>query len=609
MANRNWWENSEQLQLFYTRLQAIRLGRRHFLQVVGAAGGASAVALALEACGGGEAAPEQPAATSPSGPAPAATRAASPVTAPSTEGNENLNLAADQTFRINSADEPLSFDFNENLYCLGDPAVFAQLLQFDPLLQVQPDVAETWEANEDQSVWTFHLRQDTKWSNGDPVTAHDYEWSFKRQLDPATEANYAGFLYDLKNGEAFNNGQDGITRDDVGVRATDDYTLVCELEGPRGYFPVLAAYTSAAPAHRASVEQYGDQWTEAANIVCNGSYTLVDWQHNRSFTLKKNPGYWNAQNITVETVFEPIIDATGEFLAYQNNEIDLALRGSIGNLAQVQSDPVLSKEYFKYNLQGTWYLAPSFHLAPFDDKNVRLALNHAIDRDTIVNQVLSGLGTPAYTMINPGMPGYDPNRYDEFTSYDPELALSLLQGTPYEGGRNWPEIVITMRNNEGDAPVTVAQAIAAMLTQNLGMNNIEVRPGDPTTTYQLMYQHRVQLMWVRWYIDYPDPNNDMYLVWYSQISTGQRHEYSNEEFDRLVAEAAAMPNGPERWQKYYDANQLMISDGAATFVYNPYNYGLIKPWVAGMPTDQDGNLVPNWNVFLRMYDYLKILEH
>lgn len=618
MADRNWWEDKEQLRLLHERLTAINMDRRHFLQVVGAAGGSAAVALALEACGSSASSSTATSSTGGGSGSTSTTTSSSTSTtttqgSPSASGSSTTaatgNLAADQTLTLNATIEPLSFDFNQNLYCEGDAAVWALLLQFDPLLQVKPDIAEKYEANSDNSVWTFHIRTDSKWTDGTPVTANDFEYSFKRQLDPATKANYAGFLYDLKNAQAFNTGKAGVTANDVGVKAQDAQTLVCTLEGPRGYFPVLVAYTSAAPAYKPAVEKYGDKWTEAANIVCNGPFKLTQWQHNKSYQLKKNDNYWNAKNVTLETINLPIIDTTAEFGAYQNNEIDMAFHGAIGNLAKVQSDATLKKEYFKYNLQGTWYLQPSVKHKPFDNKQVRLAMNHAIDRDTICKEVLKGLGTPAYTMISPGMPGYDPNHYDQYTKYDPELAKSLLKGTPYEGGKNWPSITITMRNNEGDGPQIAAQAISAMLGQNLGMNNVQVHPGDPTTTYQAMYNHTIQLMWIRWYIDYPDPNDDMYLVWYSHLTTGQRSDWSNDQFDKLISDAAALPNGAARWQKYYQADQIMLADGAATFVYNPYNYGLMKPYIAGMPKDQDGNYVPSWNVFVRMYDYLKILKH
>ena len=497
--------------------------------------------------------------------------------------------------------------FNKDLYCQGNALCFAQLGQFDPSLQVIPDIAEKWESNADGSEWTFHFR-DSKWSNGDPVTAGDFEYSYKRQLDPASAAPYAGFLYDIKNAQDFNLSQNDIKRDDVGVKAQDDKTLVVTLEGPRAYFPVITSYVAAAPSHQKAVEQFGDKWTEPGNIVCNGPFMLTAWNHNESYTLKRNDNYWNAKSIALTETHHPIIAAAAEFTAYQNGEIDLSLHGSLGNLNKVQSDENLKNEYFKYNLVGTWYLEPHIGMPPFDVKEVRLAMAHAVDRDTIVNNVLHGLGTVAYTFTPPGMPGYDENKYDEFTAYDPEKAMSLLKGTPYEGGKNWPKITMTQRNNEGDGPVAAGDAVIAMLKQNLGMD-IQHELGDPKDTYNRAYQHRIQLMWWRWYIDYPDPNNTMYFGFYSKFPTGERNTFSDETFDKLVTDAAGESDVQKRMQMYWDSDKILAENGVAIFVYNPWNYGLMKPYVTGVPTDKDGNPIPTWNVFIRMDDRIKIAQH
>jgi oligopeptide transport system substrate-binding protein len=624
MVSLNWWESKEQLRLLNERLTVIGVDRRKFLKIVGAAGGASAVALAVAACGGSSststtasqstsastaASSGGTTATSATTASPSAAGAASPVstTAAATTAS-NVTLAADQTFTINNTYEPSSFDFNKDLYCNGDASCFALLGQFDANLKVIPDIAEKWEANADASVWTFHIRTGSKWSDGTPVTAGDYEYSWKRQLDPATAAPYAGFLYDVKNGQAFNTKQGSLTAADVGVKATDDSTLVVTLEGPRAYFPVLATYTAAAPSFKAAVEKFADKWTEAANIVCNGPFTLTEWKHNESYTLKKNDNYWNAKSVTLTTKKVPIIADTAEFTAYQNSELDMSLHGSLGNLAKVQGDATLSKEYFKYNLDGTWYLQPNVKMAPFDTKEVRLAMAHAIDRDTIVKNVLKGLGTTAFNLTPPGMPGFNPSKYEDFTTYDPQKAMSLLKGTPYEGGKNWPKIQMTQRNNEGDAPVAAGDAIIAMLAENLKMN-IEHVLGDPKQVYNEQYQGKNQLIWWRWYIDYPDPNDEEYLVFYSKFPSGERNSFSDPTFDDLVTKAAGEPDQTKRFQMYWDADKILIENGAAIFIYNPWNYMLMKPWVTGMPKDTGGNLVPDWNVFVRMTDQIKIAKH
>jgi len=626
MVSLKWWESEEQLRMLNERLTAAGVDRRKFLKIVGAAGGASAVALAVSACGGSSSTPTVAPTAATSGGTTATSAATAAATAAATTGAgaaspesttaaattataaSNVTLATDQTFKINNTYEPSSFDFNMDLYCNGDSSCFALLGQFDADLKVIPDIAEKWEANADASVWTFHLRSDSKWSDGTPVTAGDYEYSWKRQLDPATAASYAGFLYDLKNGQSFNLKKAGITAADVGIKATDDTTLVATLEGPRAYFPVLAAYTAAAPSFKAAVEKFGAKWTEAANIVCNGPFTLTEWKHNESYTLKKSNNYWNAKAVTLTTKQVPIIADTAEFTAYQNSEIDMSLHGSLGNLAKVLSDSTLSKEYNKYNLDGTWYLQPNVKMAPFDTKEVRLAMAHAIDRDTLVKSVLKGLGTSAYNIVPPGTPGFNPNKYESFTSYDPEKAMSLLKGTPYEGGKNWPKITMTQRNNEGDAPSSAGDAIIAMLAANLKMN-IQHVLGDPKQVYNEAYQGTVQLMWWRWYIDYPDPNDDEYLVFYSKFPSGERNTFSDPTYDNLVTQAAGEPDQTKRFQMYWNADQILIENGAAIFVYNPWNYMLMKPWVTNMPKDANGNVVPDWNVFVRMGDQIKIAQH
>jgi oligopeptide transport system substrate-binding protein len=613
MSVEKWWLDPEQLRLFEERLAAIRLDRRDMLRIAAAAGGVSVAAIAA-ACGPAAAppvaqpteAPKAPAAPAPTSAPPAA--AAQPTEAPKPAAAAASFAAAPGLFRYpaGAGRDALSHDFNFDLYNQGDSSLFAGLGKFDPNLKAVPDMAERWESNADGSVWTFYMRKGAKWTNGDPVTAHDFEWSFKRQLDPNTKAPYAGFLYDLKNGEAFNKGKPDVTRDSVGINATDDYTLVATMEGPRGFFPVLASYTAALPAHRASVEKYGDgdKWTTADRIVSNGPFKLTAWERERYWQTEKNPDYWDAKNIKLQKTFRPIIPYNAFLLAYENDEVDWINRGPIGELKRVQSDPTLSKEVITFSLTGTWYLVPHVQMPPFDNQQVRLAMSHAIDREGIVKGPLQGLGVPAYTFNPPGFPGYNPNKYDDLTKYDPKLAMDMLKGTPYEGGKNWPKITLTHRD-EGDGPKAVGAAIIQMLKQNLGMQ-IDQVVGEPKETYERMYKGEIQLMWIRWYADYPDPNNQQWQVFYGGHTSGRRQVWQNDAFDKLVTDAKGVTDEAKRFQMYQDADKIMLEDGAAIFVYYPYNYGLLKPRVSGMPKNNAGDFVPDWNIFVRMQEYVEV---
>lgn len=610
MVRQDWWSDPEQVRLFEERLAAIRVSRRDALRVVAAIGG-TAAAAALAACGGGP----PPAPSAASGPSAASTAASS--SSASATSSAAAKPAAGAALKIqggagilrwNIERDPLHFDHNYDPYAQDDIAVWAALLKFDPDLKPMPDMAEKWEPNQDGSVWTFHIRKDTKWSNGDPVTAHDFEWSWLRVLDPATKSPYAGFLYDLKNAEPFNKGKEGITRDMVGIKAKDDYTLVATMEGPRSYFPALAAFGAAVPAHRPSVEKFGNmKWTEPPNGVFNGPFKLTQWEHDRFFVLEKNDNYWNAKNIKLQKVIRPVIGTQSNLLAYENDELDYTDRAPVGELKRLEADPKLSKEVIKYSLIGTWYLVPHVKMPPFDEKNVRLAMAHAIDRETIVKNILQGLGQPAYTFNPPGWWGYNPNRYDDLTRYDPKLAMDLLKGTKYEGGKNWPKITLTHRE-EGDGPKLVADTIIGMLKQNLGMQ-IDHVVGEPKETYNRMYKGEIQLMWIRWYMDYPDPNDQQYLVFYGGHTTGRRQVWQNDQFDKLVSDARSVTDEKKRQEMYQQADRIMLEDGAAIFVYYLYNIGMLKPWVKGMPKNSAGDYSPDWNIFRRMYEYLSVDPH
>lgn len=585
----DWTQDPQQLELFEQRTQAAGVSRRGFLKLLGAA----SAAAALAACA----------------PAPAAQPATGDSAAPAAPVAAGEAVPdAEQVFRQPWADEPSSHDFNKYLYCAGETELFAGLTRFDKDYKPQPYVAEKWDLSADGVVYTFHLKPGQKWSNGDPVTAHDFEWSFKRQLDPATQAEYAAFLFDLKNAEAFNTKQGDIKIDDVGVKATDDLTLEITLEGPRGYFLTVLAFTAALPAHKGAVEKFGDKWTEAANIVTNGPWKLATWEHEKEMTFDRFEDFILEPKPKLRKRISKIIATDAQLAAYEANEIDRA-RVPLPEMQRIKNDPVLSKEIQTFSQTGTFYLAPSYSMKPFDLKEVRQALNHAIDRDTIVKDVLQGIGQTAYTFVPPDSPGYiEPAKYSwvkELTEYNPQKAMDLLKGTPYEGGKNWPEITLSFRTNElSELPV---QAIQAMLKQNLNME-IKIEAMEQKAFRAKMWDHKIQLNYVRWYMDYPDPNNDSFLVWYSSRSSGSRHEFKNAEYDKLVTDAAAATEWDKRMELYAQAEKLMIEDGAAVYVYYPFGVRLYKPWIQGLPKNSAGLNVQDWNIYFALPQEVYVVD-
>src|SRR5258706_1081510 len=425
-----------QMALLAERLSAAGVGRRDFLKV--------AAGLAALGTAGFNARPAD--------------------AAPKLAAGEKL--AKEQHFRVGGGgywqNDPSSHDFNKDLYCSGVASLWAGLMKFDVNFQPVPYVASKVSANADGSVWTFVIRKDSKWSDGSPCTAKDFEYSWKRQMDPASKNPYSSYFYDIKGAEPFNKGK-VPDASQVGVVAKDDWTLEVPLEGPRGYFPVLSAYLAALPAHRPSVEKHGDKWTEAANIVSNGPFVLEAWEHNKVMVLRKNKHFLNAKDVTLDKVTIPIIPLQSGALPYENNELDLTPLQT-GDLKRLRDGAATKAQVFRYPFPGTWYLTPQVTKPPFDNVKVRRAVAHAIDRDNIV-RVADGFAVPAHSMIPPGFPGaVDDKKIRDIQRFDPKAAMAQLKGTPFEGGKNWPKITLTMRD-EGLGSKPLAEALQSALLQ------------------------------------------------------------------------------------------------------------------------------------------------
>jgi len=573
-----------QVALLAERLRTIGVGRREFLQVVGTLTGAAAVGSTLS-----WATPAQA-----QGNVPAGTR-----------------LAKEQILRWANPTEPSSMDVNRYLYGQHDALLFAWLMKFDPNYKVIPWLAERYEASPKGDVYTFYLRPGLKWSNGDAVTAHDFVWSYQRKLDPAVAADYVGFFYDLKNAEKINKGE---IKDlsQLGVKAKDDLTIEFTLEGPRGYFPVLMAYAATAPSHRASVEKHGDKWTEPENIVCNGIFTLESWDHNKQFTLKKNPMYFDKDKITLERVVRPIITRTSQLLAYENNELDLMDTLPAADLKRLQNDPKLSKELVQYDAPLTWYLTPQVTHPPFDDLRVRRAVSHAIDRKTIAEKVIQGQGIPAHAYIPPGLPGYidaaKHPRFLELQKFDPKLALESLKGSKYEGGKNWPKITLTMRGDEGTNPKAIAEAIQAMLAQHLKMN-MDLEILEQRVFRERLWKLDLQFIFIRWYADYPDPHNEYYDTLYSKLAGGRRQAWSNAQFDTLLEKGREELDWNKRLDFYIQAEEVLQQDvGYVPVVWGLF-FGLVKPWVKGIPRNSQERVMLDSNIYRWPRESMYIVEH
>jgi len=536
-------------------------------------------------------------------------------------------LAGEQIFyHFVLQNDPGTFDFNANLYASAEPEVWSGLLTFDPDGKAVADWAERWEKNEDGSVWTFYLRPDnTGWSNGDPVTAEDFIWSFARILDPepvgaAAQNSYSFILYDIKYAEPFStkapveregdplNGQ-VPTAEDLGMRAIDKWTLEVTLEGPRANFDQKVAYLACVPAHRPSVEEHGEAWALGdVPLVSNGPFKLDLWEKGVKVEISPNPNHWQNEQIRLTKVIDPIMPAANSVFAFEQGQGDQQLDWTpvgAADLPRFQEDPELSQLLRQYVYPGIWMLLPSNGVAPFDQLPVRRALSHAIDRERLVT-VTNGLVIPAQCMVPIGVYGYlDQGEFPEIYEiqrYDPELAMSLLEETEFAGGQNWPEITVLMRGEEEIYNSDIMlNDILDQLRQNLGMEiNIEKLVGEATFRPRLL-ENRDQLVWIRWWYDYPDPDNGYFDMFYGAKPAGsKRQAWSNAEFDEVAVKAKGELDPVARLALYAEAERIIQEDVGyipVTFRVDQYAF---KPFVQGVPTNQQGYTVPDGNIYLRM---------
>jgi ABC-type oligopeptide transport system substrate-binding subunit len=391
----------------------------------------------------------------------------------------------------------------------------------------------------------------------------------------------------------------------VGVRAKDDWTLEVTLEGPRGYFPVLSAYQAALPGHRGSIEKYGDKWTEAANIVCNGPFVLEAWEHNKAVVLKKNKHFFGAKDITLEKVTAPIIPIASGALPYENNEIDLT-RLQTADLKRFQGDPKMSKEVFRFPYPGTWYLLPQVTKPPFDNLKVRKAVAHAIDRENVV-KVSQGFAIPAHAMIPPGFPGaLDDKKTRDLQRFDPKLAMSMLKGTPFEGGKNWPKITLSLRDEAlGSKPL--AEAVQSVLLENLNMKT-ELEVLEQRVFRERLWKQDLQFVWIRWFMDYPDPHNEYFDTFYGKKTTGKRQAWSNEAFDKELEAGRDTSDPKKRLAAYAKAEEIMQNDVGYVPVAWVVRYATAKPTVRGLEKNRQGELVVDGNIYFDMLSHIYMVE-
>ncbi|MEK7368577.1 MAG: peptide ABC transporter substrate-binding protein [Planctomycetota bacterium] len=450
-------------------------------------------------------------------------------------------------------------------------ALFEGLTQYEPRdLSPTPGVASHWTISEDRLTYTFYL-SDTKWSNGEPLTAHDFVYSWKRALDPITAADYAYQLYYIKNAHAFNEGR--LTDfSQVGVRAVDDYTLEVQLENPTAFFLDLTSFPTLMPVNRKCAEVHGDDWTLPENMVCNGPFRLAEWKINDRIRMEKNPFYWDTQHVKLQSIDALAIESinTG-FNVYETGGADY-LYGLPLPLVETLSD---RKDFHSHVFLATFFLRFNVTVPPFDDVRVRKALDMAIVKEGIVKYVTRGGEIPAATLVPPGMPNY---RSPEGLPFNPEEAQRLLAEAGYPGGHGFPKTEYLF--NTSEANKDIAEVIQQMWKKYLGIDVTLVNQEWKvflSTVKNLDYQ----IARGNWIGDYVDPNTflDMFVTGGGNNRTG----WSNRRYDQLIEAAAEEKDEDKRMEIFREAENILVADDLPILpVYYHVSLDMYRPHVKGV---------------------------
>ncbi len=491
-----------------------------------------------------------------------------------------------QVFR-SAGIEGKHFDTMRNEYeGFAYEATIEQLAKMGPEGEWHPAAADSWELSDDGRTWTFHLRQDAMWSDGVPVTAEDWVYSFRRYLNPEMANVYAWFLFDLENGEAYNKGE--VDVEELGVKLIDDYTFSLTTKVPIPYY-MFKINWHAAPVPRHMVEEHGDDWAnDPATAPSNGPYRIAEWNRGKNVIFTPNPHYTGPYPATFEQRVQVIIPEVGAPLLqmYQAGDIDGGVGVTGDDLVQVLADPQLSQEAYISVMNRGVYIYMNQRTPPFDNILVRQAFAHAVDRTSLCDNVMRGTCIPAHGFLPKDFPceRNDDPELIAFQNYDPELAADLMAQAGYPGGEGFPELTIYTKEGEF---IREAEAIQRMLADNLG---VKLTPQNVERAYYVdqMRNGELKVALNRWGADFIDPSN--FVDWWDDPAASYFTGWTDEEYRNLIDTARPMAMSTERCDLYHDALKILARDAIGVFVMNPVQAVLYKDYVSGLTLTDDGTL-------------------
>lgn len=457
--------------------------------------------------------------------------------------------------------------------------LFEGLVTLDPQNRPRPGAADHWTVSGDGLTYTFFLRAGLRWSDGSPLTAEDFVYSFRRAVDPAVASTYAYLLFPIVNAPDIVAGK---TRDlsRLGVDAPDPQTVRIRLSRPTPYMLAAMAHSNLLPVKRANIEKFGSSFTQPGNLVSNGAFTLAEWTPQARIVLVRNPNYWDAANVHVgQVIIYPIASPNEEFNRYRAGELDITYTVPNAQLDQIRktmADELHQSPQFELTFIGFNLTKPPFAGNP----KLRQALSMVIDREALTGKLIRDGSPPAYSAVPPsGAPDYTPARIS-WSSLPMAERIARAKALYAEAGYG-PDhpLTVEFRLQTDEDARKVAIAIASMWQTALG-----VKTSILNEDFKVLVEHRhekqvTQAFYDAWVGDYPDP------VTFLDLFTGSAGEndpgYSNPAYDALIAEAASTVDPAARRELLRKAEGLLLEDNAIAPTYNRVELYLAKPYVKG----------------------------
>jgi len=440
-----------------------------------------------------------------------------------------------------------------------------------------PGVAHSWDISDDGTIYTFHLREDAKWSNGDPVTAADFQFAFRRLMDPQTAAGYASLLFIIKNAQDIAGG--AMPVEQLGVEAVDDHTLTITLNAPAPYFLELLTHQTGLPLHQKTVEQYGDRFTAPGNLVTNGAFMLESFTPNDKIVMQKNPHYYEADAVKIDTLnWIPFEDRASCMRRFEAGEVHIC------------SDvPAEQMSYVRANLADSFRLAPylgTYYLpvkgktdnSPLKDRRVREAISLGIDREFIAEQVWQGTMLPGISLVPPGIANYVDNVPRLDLSGDmlaqEDRARELLEAAGYAPNAIEIELLYNTSENHKNTMAAIADQLA-----NIGIKATLNETEGATYFNFLREDGPFDIARAGWIGDYNDAQNFLYTQ-LSNVSFNYS-KWKNGQYDAFLAQAETILDMGERANVLAQAETILLDELPIIPILYYSSRALVSPQIEG----------------------------